>query len=176
MIQSISTERLTAYIALGSNLDNPLAQVTTAVEEIDRLPGCAVIGQSSWYRTAPVGPAGQSDYINGVIAVATSLPASKLLAALNAIENRHGRVRNERWGARTLDLDILLYGQQVIDTPRLQIPHPRMGERGFVLFPLFELAPNLIIPDGISLAGLLENISSEGIVRLTVGEICGSTG
>ncbi len=165
-----------AYIALGANLGKPLRQLNAAVADISSRADCELRGRSSWYRTAPLGPGGQDDYLNGVIEIDTTLTAESLLATLQAIECHHGRERRQRWGPRTLDLDILLYGQQTICTPILQIPHPRMTERAFVLYPLAELAPDLVMPDGISITNLLENTSSDGIVRLSVGDIRGSTG
>ena len=156
----------TAYIALGSNLDNPLQQVERAVSAISQLNHCQLSATSPWYRTAAIGPGQQPDYINGVCAIETSLEPLQLLHQLQAIENNQGRVRNERWGARTLDLDILLYGELTIDSPQLQVPHPRMAERSFVLMPLADIATDLVMPDGQPLAQLLANCSREGIVRL----------
>lgn len=160
----MSQER--AYIALGSNLADPLKQVNDAVAEIDQLSNCRVEACSPWYRTAPIGPGPQDDYINGVVAIHTSLSPASLLQALQGIENAHGRRRRQRWGPRTLDLDILLYGDLIHNSENLQIPHSRLAERAFVLYPLADLAPDLIIPGGISVMHLLENVSPEGIVRL----------
>ena len=155
-----------AYIGLGSNLDNPLQQVTDAVEDIEALPRTTVLSRSHWYRSAPVGPGTQPDYINGVVAVNTMLEPRSLLTRLQDIEAMHGRQRTVHWGPRTLDLDILLYGKLQINTPELQIPHPHLASRNFVLYPLADLTNNLVLPDGRSLKQLLANVSAQGIVRL----------
>lgn len=159
-----------AHIGLGSNLDTPTHQVTSAIAELGDLEDTEVIAVSRLYRSAPLGPAGQGDYINAVVALDTELPPHELLASLQAIENRHGRVRAERWGSRTLDLDILLYGDLILDSPALRIPHPGLASRNFVLFPLADIAPNLQLPTGESLAQLLANVSAEGIVPLSAGD------
>ncbi|MCV6606300.1 MAG: 2-amino-4-hydroxy-6-hydroxymethyldihydropteridine diphosphokinase [Porticoccaceae bacterium] len=155
-----------AYIALGSNLDNPLQQVQRAITTISKLDSCQLLAASPWYRTAAIGPGQQPDYINGVCAIYTQLQPLQLLQQLQAIENNQGRVRQERWGARTLDLDILLYGESTLNTPELQIPHPRMAERAFVLQPLSDIADDLCLPDGQPVAQLLANCPGAGIVRL----------
>ncbi|MCB1668384.1 MAG: 2-amino-4-hydroxy-6-hydroxymethyldihydropteridine diphosphokinase [Porticoccaceae bacterium] len=155
------------YIALGSNLDSPLRQVTTAVAEISAINNVRLIEQSSWYQTPAIGPPGQPDYINGVIALETSLPPLALLDVLQAIENTHLRIRKERWGPRTLDLDILLYGKQIINTERLTVPHPEIKHRSFVLYPLAEICPQLKLPDGTNVQQLLENCSPGGMVQLS---------
>jgi len=159
-----------AYIGLGSNLDNPEQQLRTAVAELDTLTGTRLAAVSSWYRSAPLGPAGQPDYINAVARIVTSLPPLALLRELQAVENRHGRVRTRRWGPRTLDLDILLYGDCQLSTPELCIPHPQLALRNFVIYPLAELAPDLTLPDGTALARLLAKVTPEGIVRLRHGD------
>ncbi len=156
--------RVRAYIGLGSNLDRPRRQVETAVSQIDTLPDTRVTARSRWYRSAPLGPPGQPDYINGVVAIDTELTPETLLEALQAIENRHGRDRGVRWGARTLDLDILVYGDRVIDDPALRVPHPELANRNFVLYPLADVAPDLLLPDGTALATLLANVGGNGIV------------
>ena len=156
----------TAYIALGSNLDNPQQQVTTALAAIAQLPRCELVAQSPWYHSAAVGPGRQPDYINGVCAIQTRLQPLPLLHALQTIEQNQGRVRNERWGVRTLDLDILLYGDLKLDTEELQLPHPRMAERNFVLAPLVDIAGELSLPDGRRLTQLLANCPGDGIVRI----------
>lgn len=156
-----------SYIALGSNLDNPLQQVEQAIIELQQLPLCHVTATSPLYQTAPIGPTGQFDYINGVVALETDLEPLALLDALQAIENQHGRVRVERWGARTLDLDILLYGQETIDSPQLTIPHCGLTNRNFVLHPLADIADNLVLPNGTSLKQLLENCPPDGMVLLS---------
>ncbi|TNF06002.1 MAG: 2-amino-4-hydroxy-6-hydroxymethyldihydropteridine diphosphokinase [Gammaproteobacteria bacterium] len=164
------------YIGLGSNLAAPLDQLQRASLALGNLPDTTLTALSSWYRTPPMGPQDQPDYINGVAQLRTDLSPTTLLQRLQTIENDHRRVRERHWGPRTLDLDILLYGNQVIDLPELQIPHPGMYLRNFVLWPLAEIDPQLQFPDGSSLAMRLENCPSEGIVRLSPGDICGTTG
>ena len=161
--------RVTAYIGIGSNLDDPLQHATAAISDIAALADTQLIGHSRWYRSAPIGPPGQPDYINGAAAIRTGLAPCELLAALQGIEDRHGRVRGERWGARTLDLDILLYGACTIASASLCIPHPRLAERNFVLYPLADLAPDLMLPDGSAVVELLANVYSAGIVPLSPG-------
>jgi 2-amino-4-hydroxy-6-hydroxymethyldihydropteridine diphosphokinase len=132
-----------AYIGIGSNLDDPRAQVSRAFEELDELPHTRIVKKSSLYRSAPIGYAAQPDFVNAVAQLETSLPAQRLLAELQAIELRHGRSRSFANAPRTLDLDILLYGDLTLASPSLEIPHPRMRERAFVLKPLLEIAPQL---------------------------------
>jgi 2-amino-4-hydroxy-6-hydroxymethyldihydropteridine diphosphokinase len=133
----------TAYVGIGSNLKDPRAQVLQAFNELDRLPHTRVVKKSSLYRSAPMGHAAQPDFINAVAQLETGLPAERLLAELQEIEARHGRQRTFANAPRTLDLDILLFGNATIQTPSLTIPHPRMHERAFVLKPLLEIAPQL---------------------------------
>lgn len=144
-----------AYIGLGSNLEDPKQQVVQAIEELRDIPETRLVTCSSIYRSDPVGPAGQPDYINAVAALETSLAPHALLDQLQAIENSHQRKRIQHWGPRTLDLDLLLYGNEVIDDERLNVPHPWMRERSFVLWPLAEIAPQLIFPDGTALESQL---------------------
>lgn len=158
-----------AYVGIGSNLDNPSKQVRQAITTLAHTPGIQLLRHSPWYRTAPIGPAGQDDYINGVAELETRLEPEALLTALQGIEQQQGRVRVERWGSRTLDLDIVLYGNLQIDTPRLTVPHREMSRRGFVLRPLADLVPDLILPDGRPLRTLLASCPSGGIVRLSNG-------
>jgi 2-amino-4-hydroxy-6-hydroxymethyldihydropteridine diphosphokinase len=132
-------------IALGSNLGDSLSILNSAIDQIQTSPQIELIAVSSWYITTPIGPP-QPDYLNGCAVVWTSLAPLEFLNTLHAIESQFGRVREEVWGARTLDLDLLLYGDAIIDTPELQVPHPRMAERGFVLVPLAEIAPDAIDP------------------------------
>lgn len=160
-------ESVKAYIGLGSNLDRPLAQVTGAVAELAGLAETSVLAQSPWYSSAAVGPGEQPDYINGVVCLQTELAPLALLDALQHIEQAHHRVRKERWGPRTLDLDILLYGNQVIDEPRLCVPHPWLTRRNFVLVPLADIAPELVLPNGLSVKSLAHNISYEGLECLS---------
>ena len=136
------TNTVHACLGIGSNLDHPLEQVTRAVQALDHTPGIQVSRLSRWYGSKAIGPGTQPDYVNGVVEITTSLSPAALLEALQAIEHRHGRIRTEHWGARTLDLDILFYDDQQILTPDLQIPHPRIHERRFVLQPLADLTPD----------------------------------
>lgn len=145
-----------SYIALGSNLNNPKKQLQNAAFHIAKIPHTSIIAQSSLYETKPLGPQNQPDYVNQVIAVATQLSPHELLKALLAIELQMGRVRRERWGARIIDCDIILFGDQIIQTPALSIPHPEMKNRAFVLYPLAEIAPALVLPSGESLSNLIE--------------------
>ncbi len=145
-----------AYIALGSNLQDPLSQLRCAVAAMDKLPGSRVERHSSIYRSAPLGPGAQPNYLNAVLLLATALSPVRLLDALQKIEQDQGRVRGLRWGPRTLDLDILLYDDQKIVSSRLTIPHPAMQQRNFVLYPLREIsAANLVLPDGAVLGTLV---------------------
>jgi len=132
-----------AYVGIGSNLEDPRARVLQAFKELDGLPHTRVVKRSSLYRSAPLGHAAQPDFINAVARLETGLPAERLLAELQAIEARHGRRRSFANAPRTLDLDLLLFGDSELDTPALQIPHPRMHERAFVLKPLVEISPEL---------------------------------
>jgi 2-amino-4-hydroxy-6-hydroxymethyldihydropteridine diphosphokinase len=130
-----------AYVALGSNLEDPVNQVESALRELDALPHTRLVKRSSLHRTAPVGYADQPDFINAVAQLETGLPAERLLEELQHLETRHGRVRSFPNAPRTLDLDLLLFGDLVMQTERLTLPHPRMRERDFVLRPLREIAP-----------------------------------
>ena len=135
-----------AFIALGSNLEQPVSQVLQAFEELDQLPDTTLISRSSLYRSAPIGKLDQPDFINAVARIETTLAAHDLLQKLLEIEQRHGRKRTSLNAPRTLDLDILLYGDLQCRDEKLIIPHPRMIERAFVLRPLLEIAPDCIIP------------------------------
>jgi len=160
----------TAYIAMGSNLSNPSQQLQLALDALSSLPRCRIEKTSSHYRSEALGPGEQPDYLNAVVKLQTSLAPAQLLDALQTIENNQGRVRNQHWGARTLDLDILLYGQDKIDTQRLQVPHPRMNQRNFVLYPLAEIASDkLILPCGGVLGSLLEKCPRGDLQQLHVG-------
>jgi 2-amino-4-hydroxy-6-hydroxymethyldihydropteridine diphosphokinase len=138
-----------AAIALGSNIENPEAQVARAFDEIAALPGTRMLARSRLHRTKPVGYADQPDFVNAMALVDTSLEPRALLGELLAIEQRHGRVRTIANGPRTLDLDIIVYGDRVIDEPGLTIPHPRAKERAFVMEPLREVWPDAVIPDAV---------------------------
>lgn len=138
--------KITAYIGLGANLNDPAAQVEYALAELDRLPTTHLIARSSLYASAPVGYVDQPDFINAVARIETALAPRALLAALLDIEHRHGRERSFRNAPRTLDLDLLLYGDAHFHEDHLSLPHPRMTERAFVLLPLTEIAPDIVIP------------------------------
>ena len=136
-----------SYIGLGSNLGDPETQLTSALAALDGIPDTGLVRCSSFYRSKPLGPGGQPDFINAVALLDSGLTAIALLARLQSIENRQGRVRDGiQWGPRTLDLDMLLYGTEIIDEPGLIVPHPEMRHRNFVLIPLLELAPDIEIP------------------------------
>jgi len=154
------------YVALGSNLGEPLRAVENGFESLAVLPGCRLAARSSLYRSAPVGVGPQPDFINAVAAIDTSLGPHELLAALLDVEARHGRTRHVPLAARTLDLDLLLHGDTVLDEPQLQLPHPRMHLRAFVLLPLAEIAPDLVIPGLGPVAGLLPALADQVIVKL----------
>jgi 2-amino-4-hydroxy-6-hydroxymethyldihydropteridine diphosphokinase len=132
-----------AFVGIGSNLEDPRAQVLNAFSELDRMPHTRVVKKSSLYRTAPIGHAEQPDFINAVAQLETGLPAERLLAELQDVEARHGRERSFPNAPRTLDLDILLFGNASLRSGVLTVPHPRMHERAFVLKPLLEIAPEL---------------------------------
>ena len=138
-------KQIPAAIALGSNLGNSQQILLDAVDAIASTKQIELIACSNWHQTKPVGPP-QPDYINGCVIINTSLAAEELLECLLNIEQQFGRERKIRWGARTLDLDLILYGDLIMDTPKLQIPHPRMRERAFVLIPLAEIAPDWVEP------------------------------
>jgi 2-amino-4-hydroxy-6-hydroxymethyldihydropteridine diphosphokinase len=137
---------VTAYIGLGGNMNDPEGHLARGLEELEALPQTRVTGRSRLYRSAPVGYLDQPDFVNAVARIQTELSPESLLVELLAIELRHGRRREFPNAPRTLDLDLLLYGNEILSTARLTIPHPRMGERGFVLLPLLELAPDIVIP------------------------------
>lgn len=155
------------YIGLGSNLQNPQQQVSQAVDEIAAIKHTTLVQQSHWYRSTAVGPGEQDDYVNGAVKIDTQLSALDLLDALQAIEQQHKRVRIEHWGPRTLDLDVLAYGDQQISHPRLSVPHPRIAERNFVIYPLYDLAPDLKLANGQCLSQLQQSIGSEGLQRIS---------
>jgi 2-amino-4-hydroxy-6-hydroxymethyldihydropteridine diphosphokinase len=156
-----------AYIGLGSNLDDPVQQVGGAIKELARLPESSLASQSSLYGSLPLGPQDQPDFVNAVVALDTALPALQLLDHLQAIERQHHRERDTvRWGARTLDLDLLLYGRCEIDHERLRVPHADAHLRAFVLVPLAEIAPEVGIPGRGPVHGLVAVCNREGIWRL----------
>ena len=164
--------QVVAYVGVGSNLQNPQQQAKDALLALDQITETRCIQSSSLYRSQPMGPADQPDYINAVAALETTLSARVLLQQLQDIEARQGRIRGaERWGPRTLDLDIILYNQSIVNEPDLVIPHPGMHERPFVLYPLHEIAPDIQIPERGSLREVINNLEQMikgdmGLVRL----------
>ncbi|WP_085689787.1 MULTISPECIES: 2-amino-4-hydroxy-6-hydroxymethyldihydropteridine diphosphokinase [unclassified Pseudomonas] len=155
------------YIGMGSNLADPAEQLRSAVDALGQLPETELVGVSAFYQSDSLLP-GQPRYTNAVAALDSALAPLDLLDALQAIENDQGRERLERWGPRTLDLDILLFGDRLIDEPRLKVPHYHMQERAFVLYPLAELAPeDLRLADGRTLAELLAACPFVGLERMT---------
>lgn len=157
----------TVFIGLGANLVKPLGQLKQAVVAMAKIPKTSVLALSSFYGSKPMGPQNQPDYVNAVCRLETQLAPLELLDALQSIELNSGRVRkNERWGPRTLDLDILLFDQQRINSERLIVPHYGLKEREFVLYPLAEIAPELSLPCGSTIKTLANNIASNGITIL----------
>lgn len=155
------------YIGLGANLTEPVAQLKRAVAALALLPASQLRQVSQFYSSKPMGPQDQPDYVNAVAAIDTELGPEQLLAALQNIEQQQGRERKaERWGPRTLDLDILLYGKLTLNTDTLTIPHYGMHLREFVLYPLAELAPELVLPDGTTLNTLLAQVPLNGLQPL----------
>lgn len=160
---------VTAYIGLGANLDDPAAQVEQALEELSRLTESRLAARSSLYSSAPVGYAEQPDFINAVAAIETRLSPRGLLEALLDIEHTHGRNRTFRNAPRTLDLDLLLYGDAHFHEENLTLPHPRMHERAFVLLPLVEIAPGLMIPGHGSVDALLSLCGNQSVHQYSPG-------
>lgn len=155
------------YVGLGSNLDDPILQVRRGLTALAALPDTEVVQPSSLYRSPPMGPPGQPDYVNAVCALATRLAAPRLFAHLQGIEDRHGRVRGPvRWGPRILDLDLLLYGDAELSGPDLTVPHPGLAERAFVLYPLLEIAPDLQVPSLGPIASLIRNCPVAGLEKI----------
>ncbi len=161
-----NSDMVAAYIGLGSNMDDPVDQVSRALVELDRLPDTSLVSRSGLYRNPPMGGMDQPEYVNAAARIDTMLGPEDLLQELHGIESVHGRVRDGHWGARTLDLDLLLYGATIIDTVDLKVPHPGMHERPFVLYPLYEIAPDLQIPGHGALADLIEKSSAHELKRI----------
>jgi len=155
-----------AFVGLGANLGEPENRVREALGELDALPHTRVVKSSSLYRSEPLGYAAQPPFVNAVAQLETGLPAERLLAGLHAIEARHGRERSFPDAPRTLDLDLLLFGNAIIESEKLNIPHPRMHERAFVLLPLVEIAPEVAIPGRGPAKALLEKCKDQGIGRI----------
>lgn len=158
-----------AYIGLGSNLCEPITQVLTAYASMALMPGCRCLELSPLYQSKAIGPE-QPDYINAAAKIETRLSPFALLEELQKIEQTQKRVRNEHWGPRTIDLDILLFGSQSLNTERLTIPHSFIRERNFVLAPLLDLEPTLKIPSGESIASLLTLCSQNELRKLDMSE------
>ncbi len=163
-------EPIRAYVGLGGNLDDPVVYQRAAMAALGRLPDTTLVAASPFYRSAPVGlPAGlldQPDFVNAVCALDTRVGARELMHAMLDIEKAHGRVRSVPGGPRTLDLDLLLYGDRVCAEPGLTLPHPRLHERAFVLFPLCELAPDLIVPGRGRVADLAAALPPQRIQKM----------
>lgn len=157
-----------AFVGIGANLGDPVAQVLDACERLDRdVPDTQLTGRSRLYRNPPMGPQDQPDYVNAVVRLDTRLDPVALLTELQAIERACGRHRDgSRWGPRLIDLDLLLFGGEVIDVPGLRVPHPGIADRDFVLFPLLELAPGLDIPSYGAVAALCQGRSAAGLLAI----------
>ena len=157
------------YVGLGSNLDNPIQQIKQALLALNQLPQTTLLTHSSLYHSAPLGPP-QPDYINAVVALRTQLSPLALLNQLQLIETQQGRIRlaQQRWGPRTLDLDILLYDNKQSSDPVLTLPHPGLYQRTFVLYPLYECAPQLRLPNGQQLQDLIAAVPPQGLAQLAV--------
>lgn len=169
----MTAEYVQAFIGLGSNLDCPVTHVRAAFSELEKIKGAELITNSSLYKSKPLGDVDQPDYINAVAKIKTNLSALQLLDALQEIENAHGRVREaERWGPRTLDLDLLLFADEIITSQRLTVPHSELSKREFVLYPLYEIAPELAVPGQCSLQDLLDKCPQRTLQRME--EICES--
>jgi 2-amino-4-hydroxy-6-hydroxymethyldihydropteridine diphosphokinase len=155
-----------AWLSLGSNLEAPAEQLARALDELAAERGLSVLATSSFYRTTPVGgPPGQPDFCNACVALATWHGPYALLAITQAIEQAHGRVRDVRWGPRTLDIDMLAFDDVVLSDPVLSLPHPRAAERGFVLVPLAEIAPALVLAGHGRVADLARRVGDAGVQR-----------
>lgn len=163
----MSSSQVRAYVAFGANLGEPRSALACAIEALSALPGTRVVAHSSCYQTAPIGVIGdQPDYINAVIAIDTTLAPRTLLESLLAIEHAGGRTRDYHQAPRTMDLDLLLHGDAIIDEPGLILPHPRMHLRAFVLQPLAEIAPDASVPGIGKVADILPGVADQQISRL----------
>ena len=155
------------YLGLGANLNTPKKQLDDAVVALKNLPNSEFIACSHYYASKPMGPQDQPDYVNAVACINTSLQPEQLLDLTQAIELEHGRVRKaERWGARTLDIDILLFGEHILNTERLTVPHYGLTEREFVVYPLQEIAPELILPSGASIQQIANTLPLNDLQQL----------
>ena len=153
-----------AYIGLGSNLDNPIGHVKQALEDLKQLPQSQLLLASKLYLSKPVGPQDQDNFVNAVALIITELEPLALLDELQTIEQQHQRVRERHWGPRSLDLDLLLFGDQSIQHPRLTVPHAQLSRRDFVVGPLLELCPELVLPSGTQLQELLQQCPIDGLI------------
>lgn len=163
MTNHLLTKYANVYIGLGSNLDNPPQHIQDALNALSVLNHCRHVKSAPWYSSKAIGPGEQPDYVNTVVSLQTRLSPIDLLHQLQAIENQHGRERNIRWGARTLDLDLLLCDNVHINSEALTVPHPEMQNRNFVLFPLYDLAPSLTLPNGSELADLVKHCDASDL-------------
>jgi len=155
-----------AYIGVGSNLGDSRARVRAAFDALAAMPRTRLLSRSRLYRTRPFGPVQQGDFINAAAGLETQMSARELLAAIRGIEAAAGRVRDQRWGPRTLDLDLLVYGTERIDSPELTLPHPGIAERGFVLAPLTDIAPELAVPGVGRVDELSRALADDGIAEI----------
>ncbi len=163
LMHQVGNDPAIAAIGLGSNLGDSRAILAAALAALNETAGIQVLARSHWYRTAPIGPP-QPDYLNGCALLQVTHSPLGLLDILLSVENKFGRVRRERWGARSLDLDLLLYAAQILSTPKLELPHPRLRERAFVLVPLAEIAPDWLEPvTGLAIADLASRVDWSGI-------------
>ena len=163
---SVAPSSELAYVALGSNLEHPDRQVMRGFDDLDGIPDTRVLARSSLYRSAPVGYLEQPDFVNAVAKVETRLAPQALLSALLDIEQRHGRQRDRVNGPRTLDLDIVLYGNRTVNEPGLRIPHPRMQDRAFVVVPLAEIAPDADVPGQGAIRDLVARVDARTLTRM----------
>lgn len=158
--------RRPAYVGIGSNLADPQRQIEQAIEALQAIPQTSLVARSSLYRSAPFGPVAQPDFVNAVAALTTGLDVTALFRQLQAIENRQGRIRGERWGPRVIDLDLLVFADVLSATEHLTLPHPGIAARNFVLLPLQEIAPDLIIPGLGRVADIAVNRDEPRISRV----------
>ena len=159
-----------AYVGIGSNLEDPASQVRQAIECLDDLPDTRRVAVSDLYRNPPLGPRDQPDYVNAVAGLLTILSPEELLAALHGIEERQGRTRikGDRWGPRIIDLDLLVFGHRPIHKPGLNLPHPGISERNFVLFPLCDIAPRLTVPGQGIVYRLAQQLGDENLQAINI--------
>ncbi len=156
-----------AYIGLGSNLDTPVEKLQQAKFALDKLDSVTVVATSGLYASPPMGPQDQPDYVNAALAIKTTLEAITLLHEMQAIETQLGRIRTgKRWGPRTVDLDLLLFGQETINRPELIVPHPGLISRSFVLYPLNDIAPDFIVPGFTTIAELMARCPQQGLKKI----------